>query len=69
MFASTYEQMSGGTDVFSSLEYNYGHPSQLIVSTVPEPGSIILLMVGISVLGFTGGRQKQNYSEPDNNSN
>ncbi len=39
-----------GTDVFSSLEYNYGHPSQLTVTTVPEPASLLLLFVGITSL-------------------
>jgi hypothetical protein len=45
---------SVGTDVFSSLEYNYGHPSQLLVTTVaPEPGSIALLLIGLGLaFGF-----------------
>jgi len=38
-----------GTDVFSSLEYNYGHPSQLLVH-VPEPSSLLLL--GLALLGL-----------------
>lgn len=38
---------STGTDVFSSLEYNYGHPSQLLVITVPEPSSIALVAFGL----------------------
>jgi len=39
---------SVGTDVFSSLEYNYGHPSQLLITTaVPEPASIALLFIGL----------------------
>ena len=41
---------SDDTDVFSSLEYNYGHPSQLFVvtlaSTVPEPSSGFALLTG-----------------------
>jgi hypothetical protein len=37
---------SGGTDVFSSTQYNYGHPSQLTVVT-PEPASGALLLLGI----------------------
>lgn len=41
---------STGTDVFSSLEYNYGHPSQLLVTTVPEPSSIALITAGLLVL-------------------
>jgi hypothetical protein len=42
---------SDGTDVFSSLEYNYGHPSQLLITTVPEPSSIALVMAGSFALG------------------
>jgi len=44
---------SVGTDVFSSLEYNYGHPSQLIVTTanaVPEPSQSALLCVAVLAL-------------------
>jgi len=37
---------SGGTDVFSSTQYNYGHPSQLTVVT-PEPAAGALLLLGI----------------------
>lgn len=36
---------NGGSDQFSSLEYNYGHPSQLTV-TIPEPATIMLLSLG-----------------------
>jgi len=36
---------SGGTDVFSSTQYNYGHPSQLTVLT-PEPAAGALLFLG-----------------------
>jgi len=46
---------STGADVFSSLEYNYGHPSQLLVTTaVTEPTSIALLVVGLLALGGIG---------------
>ena len=39
---------SVGTDVFSSLEFNYGHPSQLLITTaVPEPAPIALLLIGL----------------------
>lgn len=42
----------GGTDVFSSLEYNYGHPAQLMVTSapVPEPATIFLFGIGFTVL-------------------
>ena len=36
---------SSGTDVFSSTQYNYGHPSQLTVVT-PEPPAGALLLLG-----------------------
>lgn len=39
---------SVGTAVFSSLEYNYGHPAQLLVTTaVPEPAAIFLVVLGL----------------------
>jgi PEP-CTERM motif len=38
---------SSGTNVFSSLEYNYGHPSQLLITPVPEPSSIVLISAGL----------------------
>lgn len=38
--------------VFSSIEFNLGHPSQLTVSTVPIPGAIFLFMSGL--LGLFG---------------
>ena len=41
-----------GTDVFSSLESNYGHPAQLTVTMVPEPSTVLLLLSGI--LGLVG---------------
>jgi len=36
---------SGG-DQFCSLEYNYGHPSQLTITPVPEPATVVLMSVG-----------------------
>ena len=48
---------SSGTDVFSSLEYNYGHPSQLFITTaVSEPAPIVLLLVGLLALGVIARR-------------
>lgn len=47
---------SGGTNVFSSLEYNYGSPSQLIVTSVtniPEPMTALLLLTGMFGLVLT----------------
>ncbi len=48
------------TDVFSSLEYNYGHPSQLLVTTaeLAEPAPMALLFSGLLALGgFSRKRQ------------
>ena len=48
---------SEGTNVFSSLEYNYGHPSQLLVTAVPEPSSIALITVGAGLLALRTRRR------------
>ena len=42
---------SGGA-LYSSLEFNYGHPAQLIVTPVPVPGSGWLLMLAFALLGM-----------------
>ena len=56
---------SGGTDVFSSIEYNYGHPAQLIVtsSPVPEPATMLLLATGIAGLAGSRIRRKRNNNQ------
>ncbi|ABD79701.1 PEP-CTERM sorting domain-containing protein [Saccharophagus degradans] len=38
-----------GTDVFSSLEYNYGHSAQLNVENVdvPEPSTLAIMLLGL----------------------
>ena len=38
---------TAGTDIFSSLEINYGHPSQLLVTMVPEPARATLSMIAL----------------------
>jgi hypothetical protein len=38
-------------DIFSSLEYNFGHPSQLTVTLTPEPCTIVLFGLGGLLLG------------------
>lgn len=46
---AAFSLRSGGVDVFSSRNYNLGHPSELIITTVPEPSTISL-----SIIGFLG---------------
>ena len=50
---------NGGTDVFSSIEYNYGHPAQLTVSLIPEPATILLLGTGFAALAGVSLRRKR----------
>ena len=46
---------SPGTNVFSSLEYNYGHPSQLVFTTataVPEPKVYGMFLMGLGLIAL-----------------
>jgi PEP-CTERM motif len=50
---------SEGTDVLSSLEINYGHASQLHITTaVPEPGTYALMMLGLAGIGMVARRRR-----------
>ena len=42
---------SSGIFQLCSLSYKYDHPSQLTVTTVPEPSSILALLCGIVAMG------------------
>ncbi len=57
-----FDLRSNGTDSFSSLEYNYGHPAELIAtaatSAVPEPTSAALSMAGLLVLATAARRRR-----------
>lgn len=53
---------SEGTDVFSSLEYNYGHPAQLLItssSPVPEAETYAMMLAGLGLIGFTARRKNK----------
>jgi hypothetical protein len=45
-------------NIFSSLEYNYGHPAQLVVGSVPEPGTMTLLLTGLVAVGAIKRRSR-----------
>jgi len=47
------------TDVFSSLEFNYGHASQLLVTTsaLAEPAPGVLLLAALAALGGVARRR------------
>ena len=50
---------SGDVDVLSSLHYNYGHPSELIVTTlIPEPSSVILGAAALPILALALFRRR-----------
>lgn len=48
-----------GTDIFSSLEYNYGHSAQLSIENVavPEPSILAIMLLGLG--GIFVGRSKK----------
>jgi hypothetical protein len=54
-----------GTDVFSSLEYNYGHPSELLATAmpaaaaVPEPASASLMLAAIAAAAGLAVRRRR----------
>ena len=47
-----------GTDVFSSLEYNYGHSAQLSIENVdvPEPSTLAIMLLGLGGIIATRSR-------------
>jgi hypothetical protein len=52
-----FDLRSDGTDVFSSTAYNYGRPSQLMITTVPEPSTAALTVAGILAVAFLKTRR------------
>lgn len=54
---------SDGTNIFSSLEHNYGHPSQLLITTVPEPATAALLLGGLLLLAGAAKRHSVSDSQ------
>jgi hypothetical protein len=54
-----------GTDVFSSLEYNYGHPSELLATAmpaaaaVPEPANASLMLAAIAAAAGLAVRRRR----------
>lgn len=46
------------TDVFSSLEFNYGHPAQLVVTTIAEPAPMALILAGLLAVGGVSRRRR-----------
>jgi hypothetical protein len=48
---------SGETDVFSSLNYNYGQPDELTVTPTPIPAAVYLL--GSSLMGLYGFKRRK----------
>jgi hypothetical protein len=48
------------TDVFSSIEYNYDHPSQLLLTTaVSEPSASVLILTGLVGFAFVSKRSNR----------
>jgi hypothetical protein len=60
---------SAGLDVFSSLEFNYGHPSQLLVTAeAPEPASMVLMISGLLAAGTLMRRRTAAATRPQQRS-
>ena len=47
---AAFDLRSGGVDVLSSLGKNYGHPSELTITTIPEPSITALTGLGFLFL-------------------
>ena len=50
-----------GLDIFSSLEYNYGHPSELLATAaaVPEPANASLMLAAIAAAAGLAVRRRR----------
>lgn len=51
-------ETSSGIMTLSSLEFNYGKPAQLVVTLVPEPGSVVLGGVTMGILLLRRRRER-----------
>ena len=52
---------TAGLDIFSSLEYNYGHPSELLATAaaVPEPANASLMLAAIAAAAGLAVRRRR----------
>lgn len=52
---------SDGLDLFSSIEYNYGHPSELLATAaaVPEPANASLMLAGLMATASLAWRRRR----------
>ena len=53
-------QRNPGIGNLSDWETNYGMPITATTTTVPEPGSVLLLFASAAMLGLTRGSRRQN---------